>query len=426
MKVAVAWYGAEGQASYAYYVAKGHDVTIVTPQFSPDFPAPADAKVITGPDAFEKLHGFDLVIRSAGTRPDALKTDGKVWSATNEFFAECPAPIIGVTGTKGKGTTASLIASILKAAGKTVHLVGNIGVPPLDILQSIAPQDIVVYELSSFQLWDIERSPHIAVLLTIEPDHLNVHKDMDEYVAAKANIAKYQTASDTLIYHPTNTYTVAIAADSQAHKIAYATPNGGGVYVRGGQFVTDAGVICQTSNLHLVGGFNLDNACAAISAAYSFTTDAQAIAQGLSDFKGLPHRLQFVAEKGGVKYYDDSIATTPGSAIAALSSFEGPKVLILGGASKGASYDEVVRAAARDSAKIVAVGETGHAIVDLATAVGVQVEYAEGRMEKVVPVAARLADGQGVVILSPASASFDQYKNYADRGDSFVAAVNNL
>lgn len=150
MKVAIAWYGAEGQSNYRYFVDKGHDVTIVTPKLSLDYPAPLGAKIIVGDDAFKQLGDFDLVVRSAGVRPESLLTNGKVWSATNEFFTRCPAPIIGVTGTKGKGTTCSMITSILRQAGRTVHLVGNIGVPPLDALSQVGPEDIVVYELSSF------------------------------------------------------------------------------------------------------------------------------------------------------------------------------------------------------------------------------------------------------------------------------------
>lgn len=438
MKVAIAWYGAEGQANYRYYADKGHDVTIVTPQFSPDFPPPQGAKTITGEDAFEHLYGFDLVVRSAAVRPDSLKTDGKIWSATNEFFKECKAPIVGVTGTKGKGTTCSLIASILKAAGNTVHIVGNIGIPPLDTIGIIKPDDIVVFELSSFQLWDCEYSPHVAVVLMIEPDHLNVHADMGEYVAAKANIRRFQGVEDYCYYHPTNEYSRQVAMtgdwsqDEQTQKAwgeharRYAIPDDGAVYAEGGYFMAEGKRICPTSSLQLPGDFNVQNACAAISAVRHFTVDPVAIEQGLRAFTGLPHRLKFIAEKNGVKYYDDSIATTPGSAIAAMKSFDEPKVIILGGESKGAQYDEVVAMAKQTDTKIVAMGQVGREIEALANQNGVAVRYVDGLMDKVVPAAAQLAAGAGVVLLSPAASSFGLYKNYADRGEQFVSAVNAL
>lgn len=437
MRIAVYWYGADGQASYRYFTELGHDVTIVTPQVSADFPIPDGAKSIVQPDAIEQLADFDMVIRSAATRPDNIKTNGKIWSATNEFFALCRAPIIGVTGTKGKGTTSSLIASILQAAGKKVHLVGNIGVPPLEKLAEIMPSDIVVFELSSFQLWDLEKSPHIAVVLMVEPDHLNVHSSMEEYVAAKANIRRHQGQDGYCYYHPTNQYArqIALTGDWPEDEyerqewgelaFRYATPES--VYVQDGNFMNRHGqVICPTSAVQLPGKFNIENACAAISAACHFTVDNAAIEQGLRSFTGLPHRLKFVAEKQSVKYYDDSIATTPGSAIAALRSFSGPKVIILGGATKGASYDELLQNIQHNNAQVIAVGQTGREIAEKCRNLNIECTYIDGKMDQVVPVAAKLAAGAGVVLLSPAATSFDQYKSYADRGEQFVAAVEAL
>lgn len=436
MKIAVYWYGAEGQASYRYFKEQGHDVTIVTPQVSPEFPLPEGAKSIVQSDAIERLANYDMVIRSAATRPDSLHTNGKIWSATNEFFAKCRAPIIGVTGTKGKGTTSSLIASILKAAGKKVHLVGNIGVLPLEKLADIMPDEVVVFELSSFQLWDLEKSPHIAVVLMIEPDHLNVHTNMEEYVNAKANIRRYQGQDDICYYHPTNEYARKIAVTGdwpqddyerqvwEEQALRYATNEA--VYIEDGNFMVRGQVICSTDAVQLPGEFNLENACAAISAARNFTLDDRAIEEGLRSFTGLPHRLKLVAEKNNVKYYDDSIATTPGSAIAALKSFAEPKVIILGGATKGANYDELLTVVKQRGSQVIAVGQTGHEIFEKCQQLNIACVYVDGLMDRAVTLAAELANSRGVVLLSPAATSFDQYKSYVDRGEQFVKAVEGL
>lgn len=408
MKVVIAGYGVEGKASLAYWRARGDEVSIADERQELIDP-PLGVPLILGAEAFDHLEGFDLIIRSPSLRPDRLPYGDKVWSATNEFLSQCTVPIIGVTGTKGKGTTSSLIASILRAAGKTVHLVGNIGVPSLEVLPRIQPNDIVVYELSSFQLWDAIRSPHVAVVLGIEQDHLDVHKDFDEYVNAKANIARHQLAEDTVVYNANNTTSLQIAEMSLGTKIAYPFD-----------------ISEVSSSLQIPGQHNVDNASAAIAAVREFTTDSQVIREGLAGFSGLPHRLKFVAEKGGVKYYDDSIATTPGSAIAAMRSFSEPKVLVLGGSDKGAQYDEVITVAKETGTRVIAIGQTGERIAELCQANNVPVTRETGLMSAVVATIATQTPAGSVVLLSPASASFDQYKSYSDRGDQFIRAVEEL
>lgn len=426
MKVAIAGYGVEGEASYRYYASRGDDVTIVDESLSPGRSLPDGATAKLGPGIFSELNGFDLVVRTASLRPDKITTDGSVWSATNEFFANCPAPIIGVTGTKGKGTTCGLIASILEAAGHTVHLVGNIGTPALDVLPSVQAQDVVVFELSSFQLWDLKRSPDIAVVLMIEPDHLDVHMNFDEYLKAKHQIVASQKPSDIAIYHPTNQYSKQLVEGAQAFR--YGIADDGQVYIEGNSFKIHDREICSTDSVQLPGLHNIENACAAMSAAmaYDAAVSNEQFSAGLSSFTGLPHRLKFVREVDGVKYYDDSIATTPGSAIAALRAFDESKVVILGGSDKGADYQSIVDECKAQQARVVAIGQTGEKIAELCRASEVEVVRETGLMPEVVARAHAIAHDGDVVILSPASASFGQYVSYVDRGEQFVAAVEAL
>lgn len=427
MQIAIAGYGIEGRANYEYFRDKGA-VTIVD-ENSRLADVPLGIPTITGDGVFERLQDFDMVVRTAGLKPAKITTNGKIWSATNEFFTHCPAPIIGVTGTKGKGTTCSFIASVLRAGGKTVHLVGNIGVPALEILPQVQPDDIVVYELSSFQLWDLERSPQTAVVLMIEPDHLDVHESMEEYVDAKANIRRYQGPHDTCWHHPTNKYAKYIADTThEGRAVPYNSPGTtGSVYIKDSYFWMNEQEICSTDAVVIPGAHNLENVCAALSAALPFLEGTTMVEAGLRSFTGLPHRLKFIREISGVRYYDDSIATTPGSALAAIRAFAEPKVIILGGHTKGTKYDEVVEQCAATNTKVIAIGSARDDIVALAQLYHADcISLKATSMFDIVQAASQRAEPGGVVILSPAAASFDMFKNYQDRGDQFIAAVERL
>lgn len=426
MKIAIAGYGAEGESNYRYYNTPGNQVVIIDEQ-QPVRDVPVDASIIIGDDAYSRLEGYDVVMRTAGLAPRKIITDGKVWSATNEFFAQCPAPIIGVTGSKGKGTTVSLITSILRADGHTVHLVGNIGTPALDVLAQVKATDIVVYELSSFQLWDLERSPQVAVVLMIEPDHLDVHADFAEYVQAKANIARQQMAEDSVIYAGDNQWSRQIAEQSAGQRVA--VPSARDAHVRDGYFYYNEQQLCSVDALQLPGLHNQSNACAAIAAAWRWVQSPEAITAGIAAFTGLPHRLKFVADVRGVSYYDDSIATTPGSAIAAMRSFAQPKVMIIGGSSKGASFDEVAEIASRSDVRtVIAIGAESRGVETAMAAWMVPVVNLgiDVSMAQIVAAATTQAQAGDVVILSPACASFDMFKNYSDRGEQFITAVQGL
>lgn len=437
MKIAIAGYGTEGESNYRYWNTPENQVVIIDEQ-QPSHVPPVDASLIVGEDAYSRLEGYDLVVRTAGLAPRKIKTDGKIWSATNEFFAKCPAQIIGVTGTKGKGTTSSLIASILRASGKTVHLVGNIGVPALDVLSEITADDIVVYELSSFQLWDIEKSPQTAVILPIEPDHLDVHADFEDYVAAKANITKFQKAPNVVIWNSNDELTSRIAENSTAIWAPYLSEFG--AYVKDDWFWFRREKVCSVEEMRIPGQHNIENACAAITAAWYHApgkfekrnvTDefASAVVSGLNNFSGLPHRLKFVRTVNDVVYYDDSISTTPGSAIAGMRAFEQSKILILGGSSKGADFTELAAIASQSNVKAtVLIGDEADKIEAALRDVGVRCLNLGSNvtMGEVVAAASQQASAGDIVILSPACASFGMFKNYSDRGDQFIAAVDKI
>lgn len=433
MKIAIAGYGLEGEENYKYWAGMGeHDITIVDENETPSHALPEGVATMLGEGVFERLQGFDVVIRTAGLAPYKIKTDGKIWSATNEFFEKCPAKIIGVTGTKGKGTTASLIAAIFEAAGKKVWLVGNIGTSAIQALDSIGSEDIVVFELSSFQLWDIERSPHTAVVLLIEPDHLNVHVDMDDYVNAKGHIRLYQQDGDICIYHPTNHYSHQIATSSEAGSILrYGIPDDGGVYERDGQFFQKGEVICSLDVLQLIGQHNVENACAAITVARAYDLTIDAIEQGLRNFKGLPHRLELVRKYNGVDYYNDSFSSAPPATVAAVKSFEQPEILIVGGIEKGGDFSILIDTLkARTNIKeVLLIGQTRQSLLAQMQAAGMSTKITvldAQTMPEIVGYATQAAVSGDVVVLSPGSASFDMFKDFYDRGDQFRNVVNSL
>ncbi|MDB5163079.1 MAG: putative UDP-N-acetylmuramoylalanine--D-glutamate ligase [Candidatus Saccharibacteria bacterium] len=427
MKIAIAGYGIEGQENFRYWSQWPENELTIVDEKCTGTDIPEGVASLVAPDAFSQLAGFDMVIRTAGLAPRKISTDGKIWSATNEFFEKCPAPIIGVTGSKGKGTTASLIASILEAAGKKVWLVGNIGVPALSVLSQIQAEDIVVYELSSFQLWDIERSPKTAVVLYIETEHLDVHSSMEEYVEAKAHITRFQSADDVLIYNASNLYSSQIAEQSSAQKVGF--PSYEAAHVRDGWFYYGQQQLFPLDTVTIPGAHNIDNTLAAIDAVWAYTGDAEDIATGIADFKGLPHRLSLVRAVNGVEYYDDSIATTPTSAIAALRAFaDKPKVLILGGSSKGSDFSELAQEITQHDVQVILIGDEAERIAEALQAAQfsnyeiIQDASAEAFTRR----AAEIAQPGSVVLLSPAAASFGLFKNYVDRGEQFIAAVNAL
>lgn len=423
MKIALLGYGVEGESAYKYYsrTQPNAQFVIYDNAEAPKYDIPSGVEFVGSVTDFHDIDA-DIVVKTPAIAPDKVSSKGEITSVTREFFASCPAPIIGVTGTKGKGTTCTLIYEILKAAGKKVHLVGNIGVPALNELDKIAAEDIVVYELSSFQLWDLDISPHIAVILMVDSEHLDVHADLKDYIMAKSNIISHQTANDMAIYYSDNETSRLIGESAPGKKIPFSVTQGEDIEI-------NSQLIAKKSDVKLVGEHNLQNVYAAILAAWHYTQDTELIADVLRHFTGLPHRLTFVSEVNGVQYYDDSISTTPASTIAALKSFDQPKVVILGGRSKGADFAELAQFLKNDNTKAILVGSEAETIQKSFEAAGFS-DYenlgSDVDMKSIVARASELSEDGGVVLLSPACSSIGMFKNYADRGDQFIAAVNEL
>ncbi|MDP2632365.1 MAG: UDP-N-acetylmuramoyl-L-alanine--D-glutamate ligase [Candidatus Curtissbacteria bacterium] len=380
----------------------------------------------------------DIVIRSPGVRPDNLqiqqliKNGATLTSATKIFFDQCPATIIGVTGTKGKGTTSTLIYEMLKTRSDNVFLAGNIGTPALDILGQVNQKSIVVLELSSFQLFDLHKSPHIAVVLMITQEHLDWHTDVNEYVSAKESIVANQSSSDFAIINQDFESSKSYANKTPAH--VYFTSTKGesnGVYVSGGFIkskIAGSEKICEISEILLPGTHNLQNICASAATAKILKVDNKNIAKILKTFKGLIHRLQLVREIAGVKYYNDSYATTPETTIAAIEAFTSPKILIFGGSSKNSNFTELGKKISSDKTikSIVLIGVESARIeeaIDKAGGFGGRIKREAINMQDIVALAKSEAAGGDVVLFSPACASFDMFKNYQDRGEQFIKYV---
>lgn len=433
---------------YRYFKAKG--ATITAYYWGGDairdaMPADITKIAVEGADAiFDDLDAYDLVVRSPIVHPKQIKTTTTVTTLTNLFMNECPAKVIGVTGTKGKGTTSTLIANILRAAGKHVVLGGNIGTPLLDKLPEITADTWVVNELSSFQLIDAEQSPHIAVCVMVVPEHLDWHTDVAEYYTAKKNIFVHQKATDRAVYNANNQVSTMLAQSSPAAQTPYDVPAQSadeplltnGAYVADDTIYMQGTKVCKVSDVALLGRHNLENVCAAIAAVWDIVAgDVAVITSAVSSFTGLEHRLEFVRDVDGVSFYNDSFSTTPETAIAAIQAFSQPKVLILGGHNKGIPFDGLAAAVVAHNVRhVVAIGDTADTITkliqDLSANRTVSVtnfgSAAKPSITDIVAAAQQHAQPGDVVLLSTGCASYGLFENYKERGKAFKAAVQAL
>lgn len=408
MKIAVLGDGVEGKSVRRYFESQGTQVAVFDEA--------------GGGTAFEDLElgGFDLVFRSPSVVPNRVKSE-RVTSVTRYFFEKCPAKIVGVTATKGKGTMSSMIKSILEINRK-VWLVGNIGEPALDILDEVGADDVVIYELSSFQLWDMTQSPWKAVVGLVEPDHLNVHMDMDDYAGAKRNIVKFQGEGDETIYYMLNELSRELGESSPAErKLGY--PSEAGAHVRDEWFWFGEERLCEVGVLQVPGEHNVENALGAITVCWDMVSHED-ICAGLKSFRGLPHRLELVRELDGVRYYDDNFSTVPGATEVAVRAFAEPVVLIAGGSDKGGDYAGLAEFLnGRENVKeVLLMGETAEKMSQ-----GLNKDFEMvGDLAGAMARAVKIAERGDVVLMSPGAASFDQFENVKTRAAEFQRLVKGL
>lgn len=381
-----------------------------------------------GDDYLDKQEGCDIAIRTPGMRKESISIPHT--TATNIFFANVAGLTIGITGTKGKSTTSSLIHAILRKAGKESHLVGNIGNPMLSELLSVFkkqgisdlsdldayeksnPEDIYVCELSSYQLDDIEYSPDISVILNLYSDHMDYHGGVEAYKKAKANIVRYADEKDFLVYDPDFSELVSLARRSRAKAVAYPE-----------RLPFDAG------KSKLIGRHNADNMRAAVAVSDIVGIDHETVRKTVESFEPLPHRLEFVREVGGVSFYDDAISTTPESTIAAIESIGNVRTILLGGLDRGYDFSGLAKTISESGIKNVALFPNSGKRIEAALAGNashpLNVAHFED-MDEAVSFAYRFAEKGTACLLSTASPSYSLWKNFEEKGDRFREAVNGL
>ncbi len=425
-KVGILGFGQEGQAVSVYLNKHGIQAQVF--ENLGDGPWPAE------------ISECQVLFRSPGiwrNHPQLLsaeKSGSAVTSQVKWFFDNSPARIIGVTGTKGKGTTCSLIHSILEKAGIPARLTGNIGkIQPLDFMDDLTSEDWIIYELSSFQLQDLTKSPHIGVCLMVTSDHLNHHNDIDEYHQAKSAVTAFQSAEDIAIYNTDYAASERIGSQGKGIKLTISASEQSekGAYIQGDivhitthhhkTFVLD----CSARKLK--GAHNMENIAAGALVTAALDIDSSKITEAINAFNGLEHRLQFVAEVDGIQFYNDSISTIPETTVAAIDSFDRPIHLLLGGSDKGLDYGEMISKLDMQYDRIAGItllGEVGETIADQFASrwrdklIGPFKDFQEAMTETV-----EHAKSGEIILLSPGSASFGMFKNYADRGEQFTKFV---
>ena len=398
--------------------------------------------VSLGNGYLEKLKGFDIIFRSPSVRPDIPEIikeleKGVILTSEIELVIEmCLGTVIGVTGSDGKTTTATLISEILKENGKKCYLGGNIGIPLFTKLEEIEENDYVVLELSSFQLMTMKVSPSIAVITNISPNHLDIHKSYEEYIEAKANIFRYQDNNGILVTNYDNQITREISKKAKGKVIYFSSKE----KIPTGIIVDDRIIkkseeglrrhILNTKNMLLRGIHNYENACAAIGATQDIV-DIEKQAKAISEFRGVEHRLEFVRKINGIRWYNDSIGTSPTRTIAGLNSFDEKIVLIAGGYDKHLDYEVISKPIVEKVNSLILLGATAEKIEkavkdELKTQKKTMNIYRVNNLDEAVKLANEVVKQEEIVLFSPASASFDSFKNFEERGKKFKQIVQKM
>ena len=397
------------------------------------------AELKLGADYLEGLDQ-DIIFRTPGLMPfdpylEAAKARGSLVTSEMELFMSlCPCPIIAVTGSDGKTTTTTIIAEFLKRAGKTVHLGGNIGHPLLAETGKMKMDDIAVLELSSFQLMTMTHSPHIAVVTNLAPNHLDVHKDFQEYIDAKENIFIHQSVEDIAVFNADNPYTLEEASRTVGRARLFSRQKAleDGVFLRGDAIIARHGgaerQVMTTGDIKLPGVHNIENYMAAIAAVDGLVSD-EVIRDFAREFGGVEHRIELIRTRKGVRWYNDSIASSPSRTIAGLKSFDEKVILIAGGKDKGISY-EVLGPVVNDHVKLLILCGSTAGVIRQSTEQapnynGLEIVDVADYHQAVALADSRAQEGD-VVILSPASTSFDRFANFMERGRMFKDIVNSL
>ncbi|MBN2341528.1 MAG: UDP-N-acetylmuramoyl-L-alanine--D-glutamate ligase [Deltaproteobacteria bacterium] len=442
-KIGVLGVGVEGRATIEYLLR--HGVQQIEALDKNEIDAlPAGISFRSGDLYMADLARFDVIFKSPGFRPDlpslqtARDAGTKITSAVSFFMEHCPAKVIGITGTVGKGTASSIVAKALEAAGFTVHLGGNIGKSPLTFLDDVQADDRVVLELSSFQTMDISVSPKLAGILKTTTEHLDWHRDTEEYRFAKSQLLRFQTAEDIVVYNADAPASAQIAECSAASKWAYSL-NGrvnNGVFLEDGRLMyskegVETALPLRVAEVRLAGRFNLENIASAVLLAHLAGGDLEAVCAAAEVFEGLPNRLELAARSEKIRYYNDSYATRPDAAAAAIAAFDAPLALVMGGSEKNADFAELTALIfeRKNIVSISLIGATAERMFAEIQSHGppaFSLRIHETLAEAMNDAQSHLQERGGVLLMAPACASFGLFKNYKERGEQFVQLARKL